>query len=260
LRKTEGATVVDAGKPASRGKKCFSDEMIQSCLHTMETGDTEELFEIIPRIGVLRDPRFHEPLVRLLGGGDLKKREFAAYSMGAMADREFLEPLKKAFLEARKIKGFGSNELQIAIIEAIGSIGDDAVVEFFLPTLKNCCDQKASRTGKGAAKNAARMGKWIIESLGAIAQQGGGRSLEALIELTEHPDPEIQSLALPEISVAYWHRPNEVDKATLEKIYRLTVHPVPLVAESALAALQNLADVGCKQAEAYFADSPEYED
>ena len=235
--------------------------MIHDCLRIIDSGDIEELFEIIPRIGVLRDSRFHKPLIELLQNGNTKQREFAAYSMGAMADRVFLQPLKKAFLDAKTLKGFGAKELQIAIIEAIGAIGDDAAVNFFLPTLKSCCAQKASgaRKGarKGAGKSAARMGRWIIESLGAIAQQGGSQSLNALIELTVHPDSEIKSLALSEISVAYWHRPNDVDASVLEKIFELTTHPESMVADSALSALQNLADVGCRRAENYFASSQE---
>lgn len=225
--------------------------MIGECLSVMESGGVEDLFEIIPRIGVLRDPRFIEPLLRLLQDENVKKREFAAYSMGAMGDRSFLEPLKKAFAKAKKIKGRGAAELQIAIIEAIGAIGDDAAVDFFLPTLKSCCDTRAAEGKQG--KRARRMSQWIIESLGAIAQQGGQRSLEALIELLTHHDPEIQALALSELSVAYWHRPNEIAGSTLEKIVELTRHPKAIVAESAVAALQNLADVGCKAAEAWFA-------
>jgi HEAT repeat protein len=251
--------VDDAGKTASRKKKHFSEEMIHDCLQIIDSGDVEELFEIIPRIGVLCDSRFHKPLLELLNSKDIKRREFAAYSMGAMADRNFLEPLKKAFMEAKLLKGFGSNELQIAIIEAIGAIGDDASVDFFLPTLKSCCATKASAERKHLGKSSARMAKWIMESLGAIAQQGGTQSLSALVELTDHPDPEIKSQALSEISVAYWHRPNEIDDATLEKIFSLTTHPESIVAESALAALQNLADVGCKRAETYFTSSQEYD-
>jgi HEAT repeat protein len=243
--------LVDLNKPASKKSKRFSEDMIRECLSIMESGDIEDLFEIIPRLGVLRDSRFNGPLVALLDHEDVKRREFAAYSMGAMGDRSFLEPLKKAFNKARHLKGFGARELQIAIIEAIGSIGDDAAVDFFLPTLKSCCAAKASVEGKGA-RSAGRMSRWIIESLGAIAQQGGEKSLNALIELTIHDDPEIQAQALSELSVAYWHRPNDVADSTLQKIFELTTHPEPIVAESALAALQNLADVGCLRAEDFF--------
>jgi HEAT repeat protein len=254
--------VVDSEKEKSdcSKKNRFSEEMIRDCLLIMESGDVEDLFEIIPRIGVLRDPRFNEPLLVFLAQEDIKKREFAAYSMGAVGDRAFLEPLKRAFIEARQLKGFGAHELQIAIIEAIGAIGDDAAVDFFLPTLKSCCATKAAKEGKGASRSAGRMSKWIIESLGAIAQQGGARSLRALLELATHDDPEIQAQALSELSVAYWHRPNEIEDYTLEKIYGLTTHHEVLVAESALAALQNLADVGCQRAEKYFTSSEENEE
>jgi HEAT repeat protein len=246
--------VADSGKSGSRGKKNFSEEMIRECVAIMESGNTEDLFEIIPRIGVLRDSRFKGPLISLLSHEDIKRREFAAYAMGAMGDRSFLDPLKKAFSRSRHLKGFGSRDLQIAIIEAIGAIGDDAAVDFFLPTLKSCCAAKAESETKSAGKIAGRMGKWIIESLGAIAQQGGKRSLKALIELLAHPDPEIQAQALSELSVAYWHRPHDIQDSTLQKIYELTTHKSKIVAESALAAIQNLADVGCRRAEAFFTE------
>jgi HEAT repeat protein len=249
-------TLADLDKPVSKKAKRFSEDMIGDCLEIMESGDIEDLFEIIPRIGVLRDSRFNEPLLALLFHEDIKRREFAAYSMGAIGNRSFLEPLKKAFAKARQLKGFGARELQIAIIEAIGSIGDDAAVDFFLPALKSCCATKASSEGK-SARSAGRMSQWIIESLGAIAQQGGGRSLDALTELVTHDDPEIQAQALSELSVAYWHRPNEVSDSILQKIYELTTHHETIVAESALAALQNLADVGCRRAEAFFSSTEE---
>ncbi len=220
----------------------FSEEMIQDCLLVMNSGDIEDLFEIIPRIGVLRDRRFHEPLNGLLLDKDAKKREFAAYAMGAIGDREFLDPLKKAFLEVRAMKGFGVEELQIAIIEAIGAIGDDAAVDFFLPILKS----------SGTARDLGKMRRWIIESLGAIAQQGGTRSLAALVEITDHDEPELRAQALSEVSVAFWHRPNDIEDSILERIYNLTHDRNPIVAESALAALQSLADVGCRRAEHLF--------
>jgi HEAT repeat protein len=250
--------LAESNKSASKKSKHFSEEMINECLSTMESGTIENLFEIIPRVGVLRDSRFVEPLLNLLGHENIKRQEFAAYAMGAIGDRCFLEPLKKAFARAKQIKGHGVGELQIAIIEAIGAIGDDAAVDFFLPALKACCAKKAAE-GK-RAKNARRMSQWILESLGAIAQQGGRRSLEALVELATHKDPEIQAHALSELSVAYWHRPNQISDATLKKIVDLTQHPDAIVAESALAALQNLADVGCVRAEALFSSMAEEED
>lgn len=250
--------MAESNKSTPRKKNRFSEDMINECLSVMESGEIEDLFEIIPRIGVLRDSRFTAPLIRLLQHQNIKRREFAAYSMGAMGDSSFLEPLKSAFVKARKMKGPGGRELQIAIVEAIGAIGDDATVDFFLPALKTCCATKAAE-GK-RAKSAGRMSQWIIESLGSIAQQGGRRSLEALVELVLHDDPEIQAMALSELSVAYWHRPNEVSNSTLEKIVDLTHHPEAIVAESALAALQNLADVGCVRAESFFASIAEDED
>jgi HEAT repeat protein len=233
---------VEANTAAPKKGLPFSEEMIQECLRIMASGDIEDLFGIIPRIGVLRDRRFHEPLLSLLHHRDTKRREFAAYSMGAMGDHDFLEPLKLAFCEAQDLRGRAGEDLQIAVIEAIGSLGDDAAVEFFLPILKS----------PGPGRSSGKLPKWIVESLGAIAQQGGERSLEALLEITWHGDPELRAQAISELSVAYWHKPNEIADSTLERIYELTRDRDPVVADSALAALQSLADVGCRRAEALF--------
>ena len=234
---------------ASRKKPCrFSEEIIQECLLIMESRDVEaeDLFEIIPRIGVLRDRRFHEPLLEMLFQKDIKRREFAAYAMGAMGECDFLEPLKKAFLESQRLKGFGAREFQIAVIEAIGAIGDDAAVDFFMPILRGS-------EGKGSSK----IPHWIVESLGVIAQQGGVRSLQALVELATQSESGVQAQAISELSVAYWHRPNEIGESTLDLIYELTKNHNTAVAESALAALQSLADVGCRRAERLFAPGEE---
>jgi len=217
--------------------------MIQACLETMRSANAEDLFEILPRIGVLRDSRFGKPLLELLEQkDDLKRRQFAAYALGAMGTKEFLEPLKKAFRETRDSHGAAARDFQMAIIEAIGALGDDAAAEFFLPILSE----------GPPGKQSARLHRCIIESLGALAQQGGGRSLEVLLSLTQRGDPELRALALSELSVAYWHRPNQIDQATLQRILELTNDRSPVVAESALAALESLADVGCHRAEKLF--------
>ena len=233
--------VVEVNRPARKKAPRYSEQMIQDCLLTIQSGDVEELFEIIPRLGVLRDPRFADPLLELLINGSIKQREFAAYALGAMGNREFLIPLKKALLESPEMKGFGVEEFQVAAIDAIGSIGDDAAVDFFLPLLKSC--EKARGT---------KMAQWIIESLGSIAQQGGVRSLDALVQLTYHADPELQALSVSEISVAFWHRPNDIEESILARIYELMSDQNSVVAESALSALQSLADVGCRSAEMLF--------
>jgi len=236
------AKVANLDKPGSKASPRFSEEMIQDCLLIMQSGEVDELFEIIPRLGVLRDLRFQNPLKSLLQDKDTKKREFAAYAMGAMGNREFLEPLRQAFGDACSMKGFGVEEFQIAVIEAIGAIGDDAAVEFFLPILKDV----------DSVRDARKIRKWIVESLGAIAQQGGSRSLEALFELTAHHEAELRAQALSELSVAFWHRPNEVDESILERMHELTHDSDAVVAEAALGALQSLADVGCRRAERLF--------
>ena len=234
---------VETQRPARKKRIRFSEEIVQECLRVLTSGDPEELFEIIPRLGVLRDPRFDKCLLAFLSDKDIKKREFAACAMGAVRRHEFLQPLKEAFMEVRRKKGFGTDEFVLAVIEAIGTLGDDAAVDFFLPIVREA--------GQSVARE-RKLRKWIVESLGAIAQQGGERSVEALVGLTHHSDPEICSHALSELSVAYWHRPNEITDSILGRIYELTRDRHHSIAESALSALQSLADVGCRRAENLF--------
>jgi len=130
----------------------------------------------------------------------------------------------------------------VAVIEAIGAIGDDGAVEFFMPALTKPARNQQER----------QIQRWMLEALGAIAQQGGETSLAALLDLTQHQVPELRAQAISELSVAYWHRPNKIPGRVLNRICESTRDPDSLVSESAIAALQSLADVGCRRAEAIF--------
>ena len=240
----------NTGTSGCGNKKHFSEDAVLECLKVLESEETEDLFEILPRIGVVRDQRFRPFLLALIEHKDVRLRIFAACAMGAMADEVFLEPLKKAFLKTRQIRDFGINELQIAAIEAIGAIGDDAAVDFLLPELLL---NRRKVAGRDRNKNDGEIRRCIIGAIGAIAQQGRPCSLAALADMAiNNDDPEIQVLALSELSGTYWHRPNDISDELLRDIYGLTAGGNPAVAEAALAALQNLADVGCTRAEALF--------
>ena len=231
--------------PRKKRPQGFSDEVVEDCLRIMASASGKDLFEIIPRVGVLRDPRFFKPLTALLAHKDLKRREFAAYAMGAMGDRRFLEPLKKAFTEALALKGSHAEDLQVALVEAIGAIGDDRAVDFFMPTLGVPPGNRQER----------QIQRWMLEALGSIAQQGGEASVAALLELAnQHKVPELRAQAIMELSVAYWHRPNKIPSRILVRICESTRDQDTVVSESALAALRSLADVGCRRAEMMFSD------
>jgi HEAT repeat protein len=211
----------------------------------MASASGKDLFEIIPRVGVLRDPRFSEPLAALLAHKDLKRREFAAYAMGAMGDPRFLEPLKKAFADTLALKGSHAEDLQVAIVEAIGAIGNDRAVEFFMPALNVPPKNRQER----------QIQRWMLEALGSIAQQGGEASMAALLELaTQHQVAELRAQAIMELSVAYWHRPNKIPARVLDRLCESTRDQDTVVSESAIAALRSLADVGCRRAEMLFSD------
>jgi HEAT repeat protein len=234
--------VPPAELPRKRRSHEFSDEVVEECLRIMASASGKDLFEIIPRVGVLRDPRFAEPLIALLSHKNLKHREFAAYAMGSMGRLEFLEPLKQAFNDALALKSPRAQEFQIAVIEAIGAIGDDRAAAFFMPALRKAARNRRER----------KVQRWMLEALGAIAQQGGEASLAALLELTEHEVPELRAQAISELSVAYWHRPNKIPGRVLNRICESTRDQNPVVSEAAISALQSLADVGCSRAETLF--------
>src|SRR5262249_35037028 len=153
------------------------------------------------------------------------------------------DPLKKCFDETKDRFGGAAEQLQVAVLEAIGAIGDDGAAEFFVTALEST---DGERRGKGKMRRA------VVEAMGAVGQQGGERALEALLALTQHRDPELRAQAVAELSVAYWHRPNEIPESTLQKIYGLREDPDEGVSESAVAALDSLADVGCRRAERLF--------
>jgi HEAT repeat protein len=229
--------------PAAEPKTHFSEDLIQACLDTLTNGEIEDLFEIIPRIGVLRDPRFTEPLLAMLKHRDTRRREFAAYAMAAVGNGEFVDPLKQCFEEIKELRGAAAEELQVAVLEAIGAIGDDGAAEFFLAVLESTDPERRAN---------ARIRRGVVEAMGAVAQQGGERALDALLGLTRHGDPELRAQSVAELSVAYWHRPNEIPESTLQRIYELRADPDEGVSESAVAALDSLADVGCRRAERLF--------
>jgi HEAT repeat protein len=237
------ATREHVSNPAAETKTRFSEDLIQACLDVLKAGQVEDLFELIPRIGVLRDPRFTEPLLAMLKHRDTRRREFAAYAMAAVGNGEFLDPLRQCFEEIKKLRGAAAEELQVAVLEAIGAIGDDGAAEFFLALLESTEPELSSN---------ARMRRAVVEAMGALAQQGGKRALDALLRSTRHGDPELRAQSVAEISVAYWHRPNEIPESTLQRIYELREDPDEGVSQSAVAALDSLADVGCRRAERLF--------
>jgi len=86
---------------SSQEARRFSEEIIQDCLLIMESGSVEELFEIIPRLGVLRDPRSY-PSDHHAGSSRRQALRVCRICDGSMGNQEFLDYLKKAFLKAQK--------------------------------------------------------------------------------------------------------------------------------------------------------------
>ncbi len=212
---------------------------VERCLNILRTGKINELYSILPQIGVLRDESFLEPLLELLRSRDGKKREFAAHALGVMENPKALRFLYQALNDPLTTQGKGNIAVETAIIDAMGEIGSDEAVVYLCQMLN------ISEPNDLFARKRREL---AIEALGAIAQQGGVRALEILYELLDAPDAETKIDAIPEIAVAFWHRPNEIPDRVLEKLLKLTADSNPSVRSTALSELKTLAEFGCQKA------------
>ena len=218
------------------------EEAIEHCVQVIEAGSTQERYDILPEISILRDQRFLAPLLEVLRTGGRKDKEFAALALGALERTESLEVLYLALTDAQNHKGPGTQSLQTAIIVAMGEIGKDSAVDY----LRKSVD--FTFRGDTFFKGRQRL---ILSAAGYIAQQGGRQALEFLKEFLTGEDQEMRAHALNELAVAYWHRPNEVPDDILYALFLLMRDVSAEVRSAAIASITNLADLGCSRAEQY---------
>lgn len=214
---------------------------INKCLDVLKKGHLEDLYKILPQIGVLKSETFLPPLLTLLRDDDQSKQEFAAHGLGALAEPQALKPLFETFTDPKTHKGKNRQLLQTAIIDAIGEIGTGEAVEI----LNKILNFKVP--GDPFEK---RRKELVVEALGAIAQQGEEKALEVLVKLLEDSDPSIRVSIIPEISVAFWHRPNEISDVVFNKLVQLTRDKNPSICYTAFLELKTLSDLGCRKAAA----------
>jgi hypothetical protein len=216
------------------------ESVVERCICVIESGTTLERYKVLPEISVLRHPRLLRPLLRVLREGLRKDKEFAALALGVMERTECLGALYEALVNDRNHHGAGTQSLQTAIIVAMGEIRQDAVVRY----LRMAIDF----TFKGDTFIRGRQ-KLILSAAGHIAQQGGVEALEFLKEYLDSEDHSLRAHALTELSVAYWHRPNEIPDDILQTLFRLTRHRWKDVKAAAISAVADLASLGCVRAE-----------
>jgi hypothetical protein len=210
------------------------------CLESMASLKGTDLLAIIPHISVLRDSRFLDPLLAMLEDPNGRKREFAILALGALRDPRALPGLVRCFKTLEKGTHSSRWSLQLAIVHTLGDIGSDEATPLLKGLLRNLPAHPRHRTDRELR---------IIGSLGHIAQQGGTRALEALMEMAAGRNTFRCTHAIPEIAVSFWHRPNEVPAKVLRLLLDRLDDADPHVQEAAFEALENLAHLGCVKAE-----------
>jgi len=224
----------------------FKEELVAQCLDTIKQGTTKSLYNILPQISILHDPRLMPPLIGLLRKSERPNREFAALALGTMQSEQALKPLYVAFINRENLVGTGSQALQTALLVAIGGIGGDKAVDY----LAKLYDY----TFKGDRFFRKRR-QLVLSSLGEIAQQNNRRAEAILVGFLSDKDAVVRAQAVVELSTAYWQRPNELSAEVIQRLLRLTRDPKSLVKEAAVSSLMNLADLGSKPCEELFRPS-----
>lgn len=208
------------------------------CLEVMLTGNENDLWDLLPQIGVLRDERFFEPLLDMLTEQGTK-REFAVLGLSALRNSQGLEPLFTLLAQICSENSGANHPLILMILHAVGEIGSDLATPLLMDLFKKGGEMEMNPECRAL----------LVESLGRIAQQGGTMALETLLDLGTSEDPDLCAQALPELAVAFWHRPNQIPERVMRLILdRLDDHAQE-IRSAALSALESLADVGCKRAE-----------
>ncbi|MBI4455634.1 MAG: hypothetical protein HY644_07025 [Acidobacteria bacterium] len=231
----------------SRAARQPRKDVVDQCIWIIQEGSSKERYAILPKISIIRDERFLKPLLRVLKAGSRKDMEFAALALGTLGRAESLEVLYLTLANARNHRGQGTQSLQTAIIVAMGEIGKDSAVSYLRKAM--------AFTIEGDTFLKQRQ-KLILSAIGCIAQQGGQRALEFLKEYLFSDECYMRAHALSELSVAYWHRPNEIPEDVLATLLRLTQDGCDEVRSAAIASVASLADLGCKRVKKYFQNLP----
>ncbi|MEJ2721643.1 MAG: HEAT repeat domain-containing protein [bacterium] len=224
-----------------RGKDIGGREKLtDTCLRIISEGDAEEILDILPHIRVLRSPEFFQPLIQLLNDGKLEQRSAAAAALGSLGDPECIDPLRQAFLSISSPRKREARPLQAAIIGALGEIPSPQAVRVL---------QEIQQLDPLEGNPGDRHRRLLVSALGQLAQQEVGLAEAELVTFLTESEPTLRSLAVTELALAYWHRPNQISGTLLQQIFDLTADTSDEVAIAAHAGLNSLAQLGCRKAE-----------
>lgn len=225
------------------GVREMPKDTVEQCVRTIQKGTVQERYKVLPEISILRSAEFVEPLLKILKKGSRQEKEFAALALGALERTESLGSLFRALTHSENQRGAGNQSLQTAIVVAMGEIGHDDAVPYLRKAIEF--------THKGDVFFKKRQ-KLILSSAAYVAQQGGCQAVEFIKEYLSSNDPSLRAHTLTELSIAYWHRPNQIPNDVLESLFSLARDRHSEVRTAAVSSLANLADLGCKRAEDFF--------
>lgn len=219
-----------------------AETLVHKCLTAIQKGHPDEIRPLLPHISIVRSPQLKGPLLKLLNKGDARQKELAAIALGSLGDKEAITPLCRVYESLKDRRGKGSEALRVALILALGEIGHEDAVQALA---------KLYRSDDSVFQ--AQRRQLVLSSLGLLAQQGSVKAEEQLSRLLTDRDEVTQVDALCELAVAYWHRPNQIPDSLLLQMYRLAREGRGQIRQAALSSLRSLADLGCRQAEEFFA-------
>lgn len=232
-----------------RGKDIGGREKLtDTCLRIIADGDAEGILDILPHIRVLRSRQFFEPLVELLSRGKVEQRSAAAAALGSLGDPGCIPTLREAFFRVRSPRKREAEPLQAAIIGALGEIASPDAVR----VLQEIQEAEPQRKNPDS-----RRLQLLVAALGQLAQQDVDLAEAELVRFLSNPDPALRSLAVTEVALAYWHRPNQISGTLLQQMFDLTADSSDEVATAAHAGLNSLAQLGCRKAEVLIAQLSE---
>ena len=232
-------------KSRSRSHPSSDDQLITHCLEVLRAGRLDECYQLLPRLGVSKDRRALPVLREMLFSGNRCREELAVCGLAALGCRDTLPWLFEKLGDPAVCRGQGSQKFQGTLLDAVGEIGDDAAS----PHLAELFRRRLPRDNFRRKRQVI-----IIDTLGAIAQQGGKKSLELLVELLGNEDFLVRAHAVSNIATAFWHRPNDLPDPIFERLLSLFKDSNLYVQHALLSALESLADIGCRRAAELFTD------
>ncbi len=219
-------------------------DVVRHCTETLRNGPIQEAYALLPHLSVCKENRILPVVLELLFSGDREREEFAACAIAALCDSSCLESLLRKLEDGTIYSGPGSQRLQMAVLEAIGELGEDSASDSLLALFHRRIPRDNFRRKRLIV---------VQDALGAIAMQGGVRALEILTGFLSHEDYLVRANSITNISNAFWHRPNEMPQELFDALLAMFKDHNLYVQHSLISALENLADVGCQMAADIFA-------